>query len=90
MSLSPPSQRLPWQLRVAAIAAALLISLSLVVFWIAGVRFVRLVAKVSHQLAQSEVSSVPPKQEPTEKHEPGVVSVKVLPPDDGKPSDTDP
>jgi hypothetical protein len=89
MSLGPPSQRLPWQLRLAALVAAFVVSLSLVVFWIAGVRFVRLVADVSQQLAQSEASSTAPKQEPTEKPDPGVVSVRVLPPDEDKTRDSD-
>jgi hypothetical protein len=51
----------------------------LLVVYAAGLEFVRVVARVSAQIAQSESSSSEKKPSPQEKGEKGVVSVSILP-----------
>lgn len=71
--------RLPWHLRLAAFLAAILLSLSLLVVYAAGVKFVGVVARVSALVAQSESSPPASNPSPQEKSEPGVVSVGIIP-----------
>jgi hypothetical protein len=79
MSSVAPSYRLPWQLRLAALVAASLLALSLIVFYIAGVKFVRLVTKVSSQIVQSETVPTASDKPATQEQEEGVVSVRIVP-----------
>jgi hypothetical protein len=71
--------RLPWQLRVAAFIAASVFALSLIVVYAAGIKFVRLLAKVSAEIAQSESSRPSEEPAPQDTDNSGIVSVSILP-----------
>ena len=77
-----PSGPLPWQLRLAALAAAFVLSLSVLVIWVSGVKFMRLLSHVAQQIADSSAPPPPPSDrlEPMESSTPGVVPVGILPP----------
>lgn len=79
MATASSPVRLSWKIRLAALIAASVLSLSLLVVYVAGIKFVRLVTKVSAEIAQSEPAPPPSKPAPQEKGEEGIVSVRILP-----------
>ena len=82
MQLDNPSQPLPLKLRIAAFVVAAVLALSLLELWAGGIRFMKLVAHVTQQIAEQEAAKAPPtppKAAEAPAETPGVVSVGIVP-----------
>ena len=80
MKFTPDPHKAPLLFRLLALVVAAGLALTLLQIGVAGVRFMRLLGKVSSQIAQSEAPPAKPRILPETSVTPGIVAVQLLPP----------
>ncbi len=85
MMLNSPSHPLPLKFRIGIVILSAVLALSLLEVWAGGVRFMKVVAQITQQIAEREMAKAPPPAEPPRSDTPGVVEVGIIPTPEKKP-----